>query len=95
MAPFTLGTTRGSKNSAGAHRGEVHRLSDDIDDIVDRLIDLRMRSGFLQKGVSQFLGVSQSNYCRMESGDIIPTIHHLIKLSRLYKVTLDFIVFGK
>ena len=57
-----------------------------------RIRDLREDNDMSQETVAKLLNVSQSTYSRYESGRLdIPT-EVLIALSRLYKVSVDYIL---
>jgi len=57
-----------------------------------RLRDLREDHDLTQKELSQKLGMSQTGYSKYETGenDIPTTI--LIKLSRIYQVSIDYLL---
>ena len=57
-----------------------------------RLRDLREDHDMTQKELSQALGMSQTGYSKYETGENdIPTAI-LIKLSRLYEVSIDYLL---
>ena len=57
-----------------------------------RLRDLREDRDLTQKQVAQILGMSQTGYSKYETGENdIPT-DILIKLSRLYDVSIDYLL---
>ena len=60
--------------------------------IYRRIRDLREDRDLTQKQVAQLLGMSQTGYSKYETGenDIPTTI--LIKLSRLYNVSIDYLL---
>ncbi len=59
---------------------------------IKRLKDLREDYDFTQKYVATYLGTSQTMYARYERGANELPIRHLIKLSKLYSVSTDFLL---
>ncbi len=57
-----------------------------------RLGDLRIDHDMTQKEVAEYLGCQREVYRRYEKGIRTIPIDFLIKLSRLYKVSIDYIV---
>lgn len=58
----------------------------------ERLRDLREDSDLKQKEVAEILNTTQQVYSRYENGlNEIPT-HHLVTLSKFYKVSTDYIL---
>ena len=54
--------------------------------------DLREDSDYTQKYVAHYLGTSQNMYSRYERGVTELPVRHLIRLSKLYKVTTDYLL---
>lgn len=54
--------------------------------------DLREDADLTQTNVAQALGTSQTMYARYERGANELPIRHLIKLSKLYNVSTDYIL---
>ncbi len=57
-----------------------------------RLRDLREDHDLKQKDVADILNTTQQVYSRYESGLNQLPIHHLITLSKFYKVSTDYIL---
>lgn len=57
-----------------------------------RLKDLREDSDLLQKDIAKKLGISQQYYSQYELGNYTMPIELLIKLSKEYNVSLDYLV---
>lgn len=57
-----------------------------------RIKDLREDHDYLQKDVAKILGISQQYYSQYELGKYTMPIELLIKLSKEYKVSLDYLV---
>jgi len=57
-----------------------------------RIKDLRVDNDYLQKDIAKLLGISQQYYSQYELGKYTMPIELLIKLSKLYNVSLDYIV---
>lgn len=53
---------------------------------------LRLHHGFYQRELTAYLSIDRSTYAYYESGKATPPLNVLLKLSDLYKVTLDFLV---
>ena len=56
------------------------------------LRNLREDADLTQQQVADILGTSQTMYARYERGANELPIHHLITLSRYYKVSTDFLL---
>ena len=57
-----------------------------------RLKDLREDNDLLQKDIAKFLDISQQYYSQYELGKYTMPIELLIKLSKFYNVSLDYLV---
>ena len=57
-----------------------------------RLKKLREANGYTQSDVAIILGIRKEQYSKYESGIHQLPIHLLIKLSKIYKVTSDYIL---
>lgn len=57
-----------------------------------RVKDLRIDNDYLQKDIAKILGISQQYYSQYELGKYTMPIELLIKLSKLYNVSLDYLV---
>lgn len=57
-----------------------------------RLRDLREDHDLKQTDVAEYLGIAQTVYSRYERGFQTIPVEHLIKLSDLYGVTVDYIL---
>ena len=56
------------------------------------LIELRKHAGYTQQQVADFLNIDRSNYSKYELGKLEISITMLIALSKLYKVSTDYIL---
>lgn len=61
-------------------------------DYRQRIRDLREDADLTQSQVAEVLGTSQTMYARYERGASELPIRHLIVLSRLYRVSTDYIL---
>lgn len=61
-------------------------------DYVRILRDLREGADKTQTQIAEILGTSQTMYARYERGANELPIHHLITLSRYYRVSTDYIL---
>ncbi len=58
----------------------------------NRLKELRIENGLLQKDIAQYLNVRNTTISAWETGDNEPDIYTLIKLAKFFKVTIDYLV---
>ena len=56
-----------------------------------RIRDMREDADLTQAQVAALLKISQQHYSLYERGDREMPMHHFITLSRLYKVSLDYL----
>lgn len=56
------------------------------------LREIRIKKGYTQKNVADFLHCSAVVYSRYETGDRQPSIEILMKLSEFFGVTIDYLV---
>ena len=61
-------------------------------DYKKRIRDLREDADLTQAQVAEILGTSQTMYARYERGASEMPIRHLIALSKLYRVSTDYIL---
>lgn len=57
-----------------------------------KLLELRKENHFTQQFVADYLKIDRSNYSKYELGKLEPSISMLIALSKLYNVSIDYIV---
>ena len=57
-----------------------------------RLRDLREDNDYKQSDIAEYLGIAQTVYSRYERGYQTIPVEHLIKLSKLYQVSTDYIL---
>ncbi len=55
---------------------------------------LRKKSGFTQEEVSNKLNIQRQTYCNYENACRIPPLEIIIALSKLYQVSVDYLVLG-
>lgn len=60
-----------------------------------RLRMLRKMEGLTQEDIALILNINRSTYSYWESGKTKPSINKLIQISKLYNVTIDYIVGNK
>lgn len=58
----------------------------------NNLKELRKENGYSQREVAEVISVSQRVYSNYERGEKEPSIDTLIKLSKLFKTTIDYIL---
>lgn len=57
-----------------------------------RIRDLREDHDFTQKFIAEKLSFSNTNYAKIERGEVALTADILIKLSKLYNVSIDYLL---
>lgn len=62
--------------------------------LISRLKDLRRKHKLTQAGVAEKLFVSQTAYSHMEANINAVSVDHLFTLSKLYNVTMEFLLTG-
>ncbi len=67
-------------------------MGNNIMDICARMVELRKENGFTQQYVAEYLQIDRSNYSKYELGKLEINIHMVIALSKLYKVSTDYIL---
>lgn len=63
-----------------------------MDNLANRLKELRRLSNLTQRQISLKLGITERNYQRHEAGEGIPKLSTLIELANIFNVSLDFLV---
>ena len=61
----------------------------------DRLITLRKQKGWVQEDIAEKLDVSRQTVSKWESTQTMPEVDKVIKLSKLYNITMDELVYGE
>lgn len=61
----------------------------------DKLVQLRKRKGMSQLELAEILNVSRQAISKWELGTAIPTLENLVSISKLYGVSVDFLVDDK
>ena len=59
---------------------------------MNRIRDLREDSNKSQAEVAKFLGLQQNSYSQIETGKNTLQIYHLVRLSKLYDTSTDYIL---
>lgn len=57
-----------------------------------KIRELREDNDYKQSFIAEYLNMSQTNYSKIELGRLCLSINDLIKLSKLYKVSTDYIL---
>lgn len=57
-----------------------------------RIKDLREDNDYTQKEIAEYLGIRQNSYSQIENEKNNLQVDHLIKLSKLYKTSTDYIL---
>ena len=58
----------------------------------ERIRELRLAAGFSQVELAEKLGVSKQSVSNWENDNIQPSIEMLVKISRIFNVSTDFII---
>lgn len=59
---------------------------------MNRLFELRSEANLSQRAIAKLLNISQGTYNNWENSNTQPSIEQLIQLSRLFKVSVDYII---
>lgn len=59
---------------------------------IKRVKDLRVDHDYTQKFIASYLNLKQNSYSQLELGIACLSIEYLIKLSKLYNVSTDYIL---
>ena len=62
--------------------------------IAERLQELRKQAGYSQEQVAEIMGLSRQAISKWESGQGKPEIDNIVKLTEIYDVSADYILFG-
>ena len=63
----------------------------DTDLLAKNIKLFRLYNGYTQQQVADILNVDRSTYAYYESGKSVPDIETIIKLARLYNISIDFL----
>lgn len=63
--------------------------------IAERLQELRKKAGYSQEQVAEMLEISRQAISKWESGQGNPEIDNVIKLTKIYHVSADYILLGQ
>lgn len=63
--------------------------------IAQRIKELRNQAKYSQQYVADQLFIGQAAYSLLESGQNCIALDHIIRLSRMYHRTTDFLILGK
>lgn len=66
-----------------------------IENAGTRLKKLRIKHGYTQSDVAEFLGISQSQMAKVESNKRHLKLTKILKLCDLYNVTEEYILYGE
>lgn len=58
----------------------------------EKLIYLRKRDGMTQEQLAEKIGVSRQALSKWENGDVLPDTENILALSRLFGVTVDYLL---
>lgn len=60
---------------------------------MNRLKELREDNDLLQKDIAKLIGITQRNYSYIETEKTLLTADILIKIAKIYKVSIDYILY--
>lgn len=63
-----------------------------FEDLGNKLKTLRVNSNLSRKQIAELIGVSVSMVGLYESGERLPSLHMVVKLSAQYKVSVDYLL---
>ena len=58
----------------------------------ERFYKLRKEYNYTQYKLGKLLNISRSTISKYESGDLFPATHTLIKIARVFKVSVDYLI---
>lgn len=61
----------------------------------ERLQYLRKKAGYSQEQLAELLGISRQAISKWESGQGNPDIDNIVKLTKIYQVSADYILLGR
>lgn len=64
-------------------------------DIGNRLNQLRKLSGMTQEQLAEKLSVSRQTISRWETGGALPDVESIVKIGRIFRVSLDDLLMGE
>lgn len=60
--------------------------------LADKIIQLRKKNGWSQEELAEQMDVSRQAVCKWEGAQSIPDINRLIQLSKLFNVSIDYLL---
>lgn len=60
--------------------------------LADKIIDLRKKNGWSQEELASQLGVSRQSVSKWESGQSIPDLDRILKMSIIFGVSTDYLL---
>jgi len=60
--------------------------------LADKIIQLRKKNSWSQEELAELMGVSRQAVCKWEGAQSIPDINRLIQLSKLFNVSIDYLL---
>ena len=77
----------------GSCRRDTFRVGVDLFMLVTaRLKSLRKEYYFKQSDVADKIGIGRTTYSKYETGDILPPVDQVVKLSNLFNVSTDYLL---
>lgn len=66
-----------------------------MEQIGQRIKELRTESGLTQKDLAEMIGVAQNTVSQYENGTASTSLEIIIKLSEVFHTTTDYLLLGK
>ena len=63
--------------------------------IGDRLKQVRVKAGLLQKDIAEMLGLKMPGYNRIENNKVNLTLEHLLTLKEIFDISIDWLITGE
>ncbi len=60
----------------------------------ERIKETRNKIGFTQEEAAEMLDIAYSSYVKIENGFQSPSLNLLMKISKFYSVTIDYLIYG-
>ena len=58
----------------------------------EKIMDLRKRSGWSQEELAEQLGISRQSVSKWETGESVPDLERIIRMSELWNVSTDYLL---
>jgi transcriptional regulator with XRE-family HTH domain len=74
---------------------EKMKMEEILKAIGQRIKRMRKEKNLTQQEVADYLNVKRPNLSRIETGEVTPTLKHILRLCELFQVSIQFLILGK